>query len=92
MNPRHAAVAALAGWYLMVPMPSRGYDPMTSDSASQTSFSQWEQMGSYDTADECDTGKAKLIKEELQAPASKDDGDWIDAKCIASDDPRLKSN
>ena len=61
MNFRHAAMLALAGWYLMMPPmgsvesrrnPSTGFYVAYSTQPLNT----WEIAGSYDTAAECRNG------------------------------------
>ena len=48
MKPRHAAALALVGWYLMLP-------PMNEKGVyTQDSISDWDHVGSYDSAAECD--------------------------------------
>jgi hypothetical protein len=88
MNPRHAAALALVGWYLMLP----SYDP-------SVPISKWYQAESFDTAAQC---RALLEWEMSEDYAKHAQGTpteirkyqraMKEAKCIATDDPRLKGN
>ena len=86
MKLRHAAALALAGWYLMLGAPT-GKMGIRDYSAP---VSKWEQMGGYDTAAECEADEQEKWK------LARDDGDqsgarmWLEAKCLSTDDPRLK--
>jgi len=89
MKLRHAAVLALIGWYLMVP-------PLRSTGSSEcydakVPISQWQRIKAFDTAEQCKVASKK------SAFAHKQHGldcglasAWLDAQCIATDDPRLK--
>ena len=110
MMPRHAAAFALVGWYLMT--PALLYFPKGTRDINgqpiprwviagwgrpgQPEFSQWNIMGSYDTAVDCEAEKAALA---LTVPAGTQDPEAFaaalpqvkkSAQCIATDDPRLK--
>jgi len=50
MNLRHAAALALVGWYLMVPQPDA---PGKAPNANAP-LSQWNQMGAFDNASNCE--------------------------------------
>jgi hypothetical protein len=90
MKLHHAAVLAL-GWYIMVPPiagPSFHVDP-------HAPISQWIVEFSFDTAIECEQGISTFQNERLSGEFTGI-GDTLaasqalKAKCIASDDPRLK--
>jgi len=49
MKSRHAAALALVGWYLMI--PPMGLHVEVEYNAP---LSQWDMMGSFDSADECE--------------------------------------
>ncbi len=86
MKPRFAFITLVitAGWYLM--MPPRGRDGRPDHEAP---LSHWSVHSSYDTARECQTGWVAAIRLSKGAPLSY--AEQIDlAKCIATDDPRLK--
>jgi hypothetical protein len=90
---RHTAALALMGWYLMVPpWDKSGVYPATP-------LSQWtDYEGSYDTAQQCSEAKEQLLAEVKQdasktpsaAAYSKYTDAIIFARCIATDDPRLR--
>ena len=90
MKPRHAAALALVGWYLLAP-------PVTKVPASKllkwsdaAPLSSWLELNAYDTAKDC---KADLLSRIENAKKTRDGDDYVNAfRCIASDDPRLKSN
>ena len=90
MNGRYAAALALVGWYLMVPDSTdlqRQLNPETKKyEALAPPIREWSINQSFDTAAECEA----VIKESTQR-AQKDCPDCVVlAKCIATDDPRLK--
>ena len=106
MKPRHAAALVLVGWYLMMPplvrVPPDPRDP-SRDSAvpdSDAPLGKWFWSGSFDSADACQRSQEKEIAETQRrnslspSPPAKVDRNvevafWV-ARCIASDDPRLK--
>ena len=67
MNPRHAAVLALVGWYLMVPPSS---DLATRLEPLYQSF----QIGSFDSANACEQGRRMMI-DRFVADLQKDYSD-----------------
>ena len=85
MKPRHAAALALVGEYVMQP-PTHRVNSQTifEDSAPLTS---WRQMYSYDVAKQCQDEIGHL---QTFPPVAAVHGDH--ARCVASDDPRLKGN
>jgi hypothetical protein len=101
MNFRHAAALALAGWYLMLPpwsSPSKFDD--------KAPLNQWEQANAYDSAAVCEKSRYDTVKDLLKGHApngnlldqktlTPETADYnarlyAAARCIASDDPRLK--
>jgi hypothetical protein len=50
MNVRHAAALALTGWYLMAYVPGSHWDKPI---GWKPPLSQWQIMGSYDSAQAC---------------------------------------
>lgn len=100
MNIRHAAALALIGWYLMVPNVVWEKDRFLVGPVD--CCEGWgKQMGSYDTAAECNAAKENLELSPSQATAdsakrdpagfnlaAKTAKEW--ALCVATDDPRLK--
>jgi hypothetical protein len=104
MNSRHAAALALVGWYLMVPPSIKvGHNPRHAGRDRVVPYSdapilKWNWAGSFDSVEACQRDQEKEIvkaqKLEPAQPAAKRDrsvetGFW-EARCIASDDPRLK--
>jgi hypothetical protein len=92
MNYRHGTVLALIGWYLLMsPWAKTGWD-------ASARISSWDLISSHDTAKECEQAKNELT----HPPYSKDpearkydlrmQSVNMAARCIASDDPRLKAN
>ena len=88
MRLRHAAALALVGWYLMIP-PKSGkdasgpYDP-------KAELNKWFVFGAYDFAHECEG--AKFLDREAHKSKSDPMNPALEsAQCIATDDPRLKS-
>jgi hypothetical protein len=99
MNLRHAAALALIGWYLMIP-PINPADIGSSTVKIDSPLAQWKTYKSFDSAAECEAAKPEMINaiaSGLSEFQKKDKtnpeyvGAW-NAKCVASDDPRLKSN
>jgi hypothetical protein len=103
MKPRHAAALALVGWYLMSPPQAIVKFDMAGVSAKNAEtevpkrvkeYSQlvdalplsfWKTRDFFDTAQEC--------KHQKVADGVKyDNPEFVFEKCVASDDPRLKSN
>ena len=103
MKPRHAAVLALVGWYLMMP-PIKGNLPdLKTD--TDAPLSRWQQRGAYDTAKACEEklevlqGADGLTEAESKLSAGKNvtakelqilSAPINYARCVATDDPRLK--
>ena len=91
-NPklRYAAALALVGWYLMVPPPH-------SNESESPPLSEWSVYQTFESADVCYFFREETASGMLQdAPpdfVARFDGRFMDifeqAKCIASDDPRL---
>ena len=85
MTFRHAAALALVGWYLMLPPPNpRAFGGVDDDAP----IVQWKLFDSYDSAMECKMAAERMV-------ASGDSTGVVEAqlkqaRCIATDDPRLK--
>jgi hypothetical protein len=87
MNLRHAAALALVGWYLMVPPP----DTVTLEQfrkGEMPPLTIWIQLWAFDSAKECQDKLAQLVHDQKD-PRRRDT--LAMGRCIASDDPRLKS-
>ncbi len=105
MKPRHAAALALVGWYLMMPPFVRtGNEVYPDDDAP---LSKWRMAGSFDSAGACQQKKDDYIYHPciLVVPAGSvcpqnaippenaaERAADIEARCIGTDDPRLKGN
>ncbi len=91
MRLRHVAVLALVGWYLMVPPWNR---LVPSDPDPQAPLNEWTDVASFDTVAECNGAIAEHDKKALAAlgpiGSNRHTTPWDFAKCIATDDPRLK--
>jgi hypothetical protein len=78
------------GRYLLVPPLIHGTER---DGAP---VSQWHHMFSSDTAKECDAMQDYMVHRHLGINCGNDqicvehNIAWVDSRCIASDDPRLK--
>ncbi len=88
MTFRHIGALAGVGWYLMCPP----YSPTTGLEISAP-LSQWEQRASFDSASKCEKYLAGLRRPFKRAGKRQDEPEAHKyAKCIATDDPRLKDN
>ena len=82
----HTCALALVGWYLMYPP----YSPPTGLDISAP-LSQWEQRASFDSAAKCEKFLAGLTWPFDRPGKRQDEPEALRyAKCIATDDPRLK--
>jgi hypothetical protein len=99
MKPRHAAVLALVGWYLMTP-PLSGR-PGSYVVSRGIPLSQWRVEQSFDSATECEQARLEnvaKVRQLVEKAGHQNPGDDVlvqDAalgKCISTDDPRLKGN
>ena len=94
MKFRHAVALALVGWYLMTP-PRISNWPLSYD--TDAPISRWMTLGSFDTAEQCDARKTSMEYLLVQKDhPEKGEGQqsveafMISAKCVSTDDPRLK--
>lgn len=84
----HAAALALMGWYLLIPPAT-----LPPNVSYRSPLSKWQTISAFDSADECQdflttffqTSRQKAALNLLE-PAYRD---FMFAKCVASDDPRL---
>jgi hypothetical protein len=98
MKISHAAALASIGWYLMVPPLAGRNGPIERGSL----LAKWETWFAFDTATECEARVKALedsafgrLKAQPVASATKQrisDLQTVSARCVASDDPRLKGN
>ena len=93
MKPRHAAVLALVGWYLMLPPTHGGFSHFYTDEP----LSKWCRADYSETLDGCRQRQRQRIQElvaadQKETPRLKDAAYWTKGQCVAEDDPRLKGN
>ncbi len=86
MNPRHAAALALVGWYLLIP-PHVHWNGHNVAFSSDAPLRQWKVSQPFDEAWKCDETLMQHVMECGNCPLLSL---WLSAKCIATDDPRLK--
>jgi hypothetical protein len=85
VKPRHAAVLALVGWYLMVPPV---YQRLRS---RPVPLSKWVVNGSFDSAKKCDDAATKRSAELVKNNRIRTAVDFAETyQCVSADDPRLK--
>jgi hypothetical protein len=96
MNPRHTAVLALVGWYLMTPPPLFHSRP---DVDLDAPLGKWTVYEALDSAKECEADRSatfhlanqKVLGDPTDDPKLRAIRDQLAAsQCIATDDPRLK--
>jgi hypothetical protein len=100
MNLRHAAALSLVGWYLLQPPRSA---PGKFDASAP--LSKWEQDSTHDSSAACEQAKLAMVyvSEMLLTSLRKSSESehtranvqfilrrYFAARCIATDDPRLK--
>ena len=86
MKPHHAAVLALAGWYLITPPQAKGrFD-------TSAPWPQWRLEAGFATGDECKKTLGLLKSRALEEGRADDIDAAKDAQCVATDDARLKAN
>jgi hypothetical protein len=102
VNLRHAAALALVGWYLMMP-PIVRPSGREGTADTNTPLSKWVKVirGTFDSEDACGVALRRFqfgVQSNYQsaAPEALTESEFqsiqqaSSAKCIASDDPRLK--
>jgi hypothetical protein len=94
MNPHHAAALTLVGWYLMVPPYSEKPIPPT----NLPPLSKWSVYRRYNAPDECRYARSAIADgfledappDFLQRFGNNFKSTFVRARCVATDDPRLK--
>ena len=96
MKPRHAAALALVGWYLLIPQIV-GPNDAQSTIRDDAPLSEWERSKTvFDSKAECE----EAIEEDHRIdhlepcetlPCALKHAQGERMRCIATDDPRLKS-
>jgi hypothetical protein len=98
MKPRHAAALALIGWYLMTPPALTGASTLGAPVYTDVDapISKWNIVESFDSARACQDSIKKQLASIQKHPEGCDTvggqvcRGYTMAKCIATDDPRLK--
>jgi len=90
MTIRSTAALALVSWYLIVP-PSLSKAPKDKTMAA---LSRWTIVREFDVEKDCDSERVKSSKGDSTPGEYRGmpPEEIYDAQCIATDDPRLKSN
>jgi hypothetical protein len=102
---KRACITVAVGWYLLIPSPERplGEHPRAGwGKAVEAPLSQWQQVGAFDSASECQRTLDRLWKQAEKA-LEKPEPDrhlrneqvvaymqYGSGRCVASDDPRMK--
>jgi hypothetical protein len=96
MNLRHTAALALVGWYLMMPpvREPKHDEPYVDDRAS---YSEWAALIWFSDQAQCEQNRDDRIQViEHDSVKFPNIDVWaeqlLELDCIATDDPRLKSN
>ncbi len=89
-NSRYAAALALVGWYLIMP-PIRSADTAHPIPDSDAPLSKWTTEGTFDSAVACNRYLSSLLMaaNSNTLPIAESKLQVENAKCIATDDPRL---
>ena len=86
VKPRHAAALALVGWYLMVAPPQS----FKNHEYHEVPLGEWTHKANFDTEVECKHEISKGCHRFQNGEVLGLEGPLCWARCIASDDPRLK--
>ena len=81
---------AAVGWYLMLPPVSPKDKKPDLGWALGQPISEWVQNSSFDTAKDCESTKDQTVELEKKKQNKILEDIYLMARCIASDDPRLK--
>jgi hypothetical protein len=86
MNARHAASLALVGWYLMAAPPQSFRD----NQYHEAPLGEWIHKGTFHSEFECKQKLSNGCHEVGGKGMLGFEGPLCWARCVASDDPRLK--
>src|SRR5216684_1321041 len=97
MNLRHAVALALVGWYLMTP-PTESCDGTGGHPCRESPLRNWTTEKTFNSASACNKARASNYEKFKAYLGNEPRNTWweavlmqdFSAKCIASDDPRLK--
>jgi len=89
MKIRHTSALALIAWYLMVPP----IDRQTFKVLNKAPLEQWEIYSRFETTDDCEREINTSVRSFAASQSNPNNPDLIAlslARCIASNDPRVK--
>jgi hypothetical protein len=86
MNPSHAAALALVGWYLIAAPPQSFKD----NKYYEAPLGEWTHKATFDSEFECKQKLSEGCHEVGGKGRIGFEGPLCYARCIATDDPRLK--
>ena len=101
MKPRHAAALALVGWYFMIP-PARTGPKGIVNMHAEAPLARWQIVGRFDSTKDCTqySDQLRTMQRESENPNAsaiekRNEEATMNlvlakARCIATDDPRLK--
>jgi hypothetical protein len=94
MKPRHAAALALVGWYLIAP-PIRNGGPDYNYLDEHAAYPDWKLICVLNTEASCERLREYAYRtvsdlKEEDFDADPELGQYSEAECMASDDPRIK--
>ena len=87
MKVHHAATLAIAGWYLMTPPSQAGgrYD-------TAAPLSKWRVESGFGSDQDC-RKTIDDLRQRASAQGRRDDAEELNvAKCVSTDDPRIKGD
>ena len=86
MRMRRALSVALVGWVLMAPSVDCARRGLEND----TPLSQWENVGSFLSASNCEQYRVTVVAAEKSEPANAYVDRYVHSICMPADDPRLR--
>jgi hypothetical protein len=90
MKPRHAAVLALVGWYLLMPTVCSPNSPPCVFGRSAP-LHKWTRGGYFDSAAACGD-RLNTLKRQARQFEPRAKSKVYKYQCVSEDDPRLKGN
>ena len=88
MNARHAFAVALVGWYLMAPPSNHGVNHLPERDVAP--LNTWKIVDSFQTAAQCRADWESRINDVQDTDQAS--RKYVESfRCIARDDPQLKS-
>lgn len=86
MELRRALSMALVGWVLMAPSIDCARRGLEND----TPLSEWEQMGKFLSASNCEQYRATVVEAEKSERGNAYVDRYAHSVCVPADDPRLR--